>query len=184
MDIGIVLALFFGGATLMYGGHSLNANYRLWMVISYGCGVVCLVAEIILVVLRTIPPEVGPPIVSNTLIAAGDQVDLGKDLKNRTASVGLHCTAQIIRGPTLSCEDDSHALSNVLARGGWQQPNPITSHGWIRLKSRIVIRATLLDGCRTELSLSLMTFGIWPKDIDDPNMRELNRVDIILQPGR
>jgi hypothetical protein len=55
MEIGIVLALFFGGLGIAYGAYALEQNHRRLAVLSYVFGAGCVTASIILGVLLLDP---------------------------------------------------------------------------------------------------------------------------------
>jgi len=221
---GILLTLFFGGAAFVYGGYALDHRHRIWAVFSYAFGVACMVAAIMLAVIRsTSSPSslpfqqvVGAPIVAagapkaipipssveraapipssaatgifapvtSTLIKPQDQADLGDAIAKRAQSMNLHCRALILRCPSVGCEDDSRALTAVLARAGWAMPWEPTSHGWTRLKSRLVIHSKVDDTCAAVLANTLYDFGIDRTDVEDANMRKLDYFEIVIQNGK
>ncbi|MGO8802904.1 hypothetical protein [Candidatus Binatus sp.] len=218
MDVGILLGLFFGGAGFVYGGYTLETNHRVWAVLSYCFGTACMIAAIVLVILRATAPFSPPreqvteaiaptsaapmavplqsdieratpapsnvpipPIVTSTLIKADDQNDLGDLIARNTKEVDQHCRGLILRCPSVTCEDDSRALMGVLTRGGWDMPWEPTSHGWERLKHRVVIHSKVRDICAAILSNALHEFGVDCWDSEDAAMRKADRVDIIIR---
>ena len=51
----ILFGLAFGGASFVYGGHSLKPEYRVWTILSYCVGTACLAAALILAVIYASP---------------------------------------------------------------------------------------------------------------------------------
>jgi len=122
--------------------------------------------------------------IASTLVKPADQADLGDAIAKSMEGMRLHCQALILRCPTVGCEDDSRVLTDVLTRAGWTIPWEPTSHGWVRLKDRLIIHSKVNDLCAEVLANALYDFGIESKEVQDPAMRKLDHLEIVIQSGK
>lgn len=89
MDVGIVLALFFGGVATVYGGYTLETNHRVWAVLSYSFGAACMGAAIVLVILRATAPSTPRAQVAEAAptLSASSAIPLPSDIARATPTL-------------------------------------------------------------------------------------------------